>query len=302
VSIHETEAYESEEEFEEESLYGETEAGYGETPETEQFLGQLVGGLFGGGELESPLGEMTEMQLASEVLEITNEAELDRFLGNVFRNVAKTVGGIVRSPVGRALGGALKNVAKTALPAVGGALGTFVAPGIGTALGSKLGSMASNLFEVELEGLNEQEAEFEVARRYVRLAGAAARHAATAPPQAPPKAVAKAALTAAARQHAPGLLRGARGPAAQRPGAAAGRGRPRQRPRPRPRPSVGGPAYYGDPYAPYPPGDQWDGNGAMDDDGDDTDVAVDGGYGQRRYRPQSGRWVRRGRKLVILGA
>jgi uncharacterized protein (DUF697 family) len=320
VSIHETEleSYESEEEYEEEGLYGETpemgQEAYGETPETEQFLGQLVGGLFGGGgagELESPLNEMTEMALANEVLEITNEAELDRFLGNVFRTVGKAVGGIVRSPVGRALGGALKNIAKKALPVVGGALGSFVAPGVGTALGSKLGSMASNLFEVELEGMNEQEAEFEVARRFVRLAAGAAQHAATAPRQAPPKAVARAALTAAARQHAPGLLRPTRGAAAPRTGARrAGRPMPPgQRPRPRPRPAGGpasygpsyGPAYYGDPYAPSAPGDQWDGNGMADDGYDD---ATGGGAAQpqRRYRPQSGRWVRRGRKIVILGA
>ena len=57
---------------------------------------------------------------------------------------------------------------------VGGALGTMVAPGIGTALGSQLGSAASNLFELELESMPQEEAEFEVAKRLVGLTAAAA--------------------------------------------------------------------------------------------------------------------------------
>ena len=45
--------------------------------------------------------------------------------------------------------------------------------------------MASNLFELELEGLDHEQAEFEAARRVVQLAAAAAQHAALAPPDAP---------------------------------------------------------------------------------------------------------------------
>src|SRR5215207_771093 len=107
-----------------------------------------------GGELESPLNEQQETALAQELLEISSEEELEEFLGNVFRGVAKAVGGVIRSPIGQALGGVLKNVAKTALPMVGGALGSFVAPGIGTALGSKLGSLAGNLFETNYESMD----------------------------------------------------------------------------------------------------------------------------------------------------
>ena len=40
---------------------------------------------------------------------------------------------VIKSPIGRALGGILKGVAKKALPVVGGALGSMVAPGVGTA-------------------------------------------------------------------------------------------------------------------------------------------------------------------------
>src|SRR5262245_6528275 len=120
------------------------------------------------------LTESEEIELASELLEITSEQELEQFLGNVFKKVARGVGSFVKSPVGRALGGVLKNVAKKALPVVGGALGSMVAPGIGTAIGSKLGSLAGGLFEVELESMTPENAEYEVARRYVNLAAASA--------------------------------------------------------------------------------------------------------------------------------
>ncbi|MGH4007662.1 MAG: hypothetical protein ACRDTH_05760, partial [Pseudonocardiaceae bacterium] len=155
--------------------------GYGELEwESETEYGSL------GGEFESSLGEMQEMELATELLEVSSEAELEQFLGKLISGAAKAVGGVIKSPVGQALGGALKNVAKTALPMAAGALGNLVLPGVGGMIGSKLGSMASKLFELEFEGMNEQEAEFEVAQRYVRFASAAARNAARAPSGAPP--------------------------------------------------------------------------------------------------------------------
>jgi uncharacterized protein (DUF697 family) len=262
-------------EFEEE--YGNEVNEFGQEVQGEEFLGAL-GSLFG--EMESPLNEMTEMELASELLEITNEEELEEFLGKLVRGVAKGVGGFIKSPAGKALGGILKNVAKKALPVVGGALGSFVAPGVGTALGSKLGSLASGLFEVELEGMDPEQAEFEVARRVVRLSAAAAKNVAQAPPNANPSAVARAAVVSAARRHAPGLVRS--------------RGQSRRPPTRRPagsRPRPGGSWATTEPYG-------------GDDDGWGADDSTD--FGDRSYgssgRAQSGRWVRRGRKLIILGA
>jgi uncharacterized protein (DUF697 family) len=156
---------------------------------------------------EAVFDEAAEMELAAELLGITEEAELDQFFGKIFKKVGRAVGKFVKSPVGRSLGRVLKGVAKKALPAVGGALGSFV-PGVGTAIGTKLGMAAANLFEVELEGLSPEDQEFEVARRFVRLTEEAAKNAALAPPSANPQAAAKAALVAAAKMHAPGLLRG----------------------------------------------------------------------------------------------
>lgn len=298
-----------------ETEFGETELGgelgeYGEyeSGETEAFLGGLLSSVLGGevGEAEIPFNEVQEMELAAELLEVTNEAELEQFLGNLFKKAVSGVGGFLKSSTGKALGGILKNVAKKALPVVGGALGSFVAPGIGTALGSKLGAAASNLFEVELEGLNEQEAEFEVARRYVRLASSAARAAATAPRTAPPQAVARAAVVSAARRHAPGLVRGTpyQGQRRQR-GQQQGR-RPQGAPQRRRRPA-GSTAYAygaGNGYAGYDGG----GDGAGPDYGDIGDPGDQGWYDDRggqadgRTRRHSGRWVRRGHKIVILGA
>jgi hypothetical protein len=193
------------------SLY-ETEMDYGELDEyqeeagtfeeTDQFLGD-AGGLVG--EADSPLNEEEEIDLASQLLEITDEAELDQFLGDLIKKAGRAVGKVVRSPVGQALGGVLKKVAKTALPAVGGAIGSFIAPGVGTALGTKLGSMATRLFELEPESetMDESELELEVARRVVRLATSSAQNAAAAPARANPAVVAKKAVVRAARTQAP---------------------------------------------------------------------------------------------------
>ncbi len=247
-----------------ETEYGETEYGeteYGETEFGEVFeFGEM-------GESESPLTEVQEMELAAELLEITNEYELEQFLGKLIKGVGRAVGGVIKSPIGQALGGVLKNVAKTALPVVGGALGSMVAPGIGTALGSKLGSFAGSLFEVEVESMEREQAEFEVARRVVRLSAAAARNAALAPPTAQPQRVVRTAVTQAARRHAPGLIRG------RVPGIAGG-------------PS-GAPGYapgYGQPP------DTW-GEPTYGNDGP-TFAST---------RPRAGRWIRRGRKIVLYG-
>jgi uncharacterized protein (DUF697 family) len=158
---------------------------------------------------ESPFSEAEEMELAAELLSVSNEAELDQFLGKVIKSAGRAVGGIIKSPVGKALGGALKGVAKQALPAVGGALGNALLPGVGGVVGSKLASAAGKAFGLELEGLSYEDQEFEMAKGVVRLAGAAASNAAKASPSTPPQQVVRTALTEAAKTHAPGLLSGA---------------------------------------------------------------------------------------------
>lgn len=296
---------------------------FGEGPDAhEQFLGDVLGSVLGG-EVAAPLNEAQEIELASELLGVTNEQELEQFLGGLFNKVAKGVGSFIKSPVGRALGGILKGVAKKALPVVGGALGSMVAPGIGTALGSKLGSMASGLFEFEFESLPAEQAEFEVARRYVRLASSAARHAALARPRpnVSPLKVARAALARAARVEAPGVYRqvirslaSTAAPAAAAALAAAVRPGVRIPPRsgvavppvaapigPKPVRPVR-PGYY--PYYGYAPGyaDGYDYTAP-----DYTTTGIADGWPEPATAarvsgaPMSGRWVRRGRKIILIG-
>ena len=132
----------------------------------------------GKGRTPAVFGEEEELQLAMELLEVASEEELEQFLGNVFKSVwkgVKKVGSTI-AKVAKPLGGALKAMAKTALPFVGGALGSMIPiPGVGTALGSALGRAASNALELEMEGAAPADRELELARRFVRIAGQAAR-------------------------------------------------------------------------------------------------------------------------------
>ncbi|MEZ5668716.1 MAG: hypothetical protein R3F55_14995 [Alphaproteobacteria bacterium] len=170
-----------------------------------------------------PFDEATEMELAAELLEVQSDEELEQFLGKLFKRAVRGARRFARSSAGRTLGRALKGVAKKALPVAGRAVGTFFGGPAGGAIGGKVGGFASSLFELELEGMSPEDQEFEVAKRFVRLAGTAARATAARARTSPPTAAAKAGLTAAARQHAPGLARRAGMSAAAGGRAASGR-------------------------------------------------------------------------------
>jgi len=154
----------------------------------------------GGGELGSLMSEAEEVELAMELMAVSSEAEMEQFLGNVFK---KVWGGIKK--IAKPLGGVLKAVAKKALPFVGSALGSFIPiPGVGTAIGGALGSAVSKALEVELGELESEEAELEMARRFVRIAATAAQQAGSAPSTADTASAATQAVVSAARQHLPG--------------------------------------------------------------------------------------------------
>jgi hypothetical protein len=257
---------------------------YGELPEYSEFApsGTVLEAITGDGAGNwetgyeyggGSMGELMEDELASEFLEISNDQELDHFLGSLISKAAKGIGKFVASPAGKALGGMLKQVAKKALPIAGGALGTFIGGPVGGALGGKLASMAGDAFGLEFEGLSGEDRDFEVAKRYVRFAHDAARTMASAPTTANSQAAAKAAIVEAAKRHAPGLLT----PAAAIPGAAhlahAGSGV-----QARPVRHLGGSH---DPTL-----------------GQQPCVNCGGGEG---HRGRQGRWIRRGRHIVLLG-
>ena len=177
------------------------------TPETEAFEAETA---FEGewtGESGRVFDEAQEMELAAELLEIRDEAELEQFLGDFIKKASQAVGRFVKSPTGQALGGILKGAARRALPVVGGALGGLVGGQPGSNLGSQLASTAGKMFGLELEGLSGEDREYEVARGFIRFAGEAVKNAALAPSASNPAVVAQSAAAAAARQFAPGLLK-----------------------------------------------------------------------------------------------
>jgi hypothetical protein len=167
---------------------------------------------FGQGEWGGEMGmnEQQEAEFANELLNVTNEGELDRFLGDFIRKVGSVAGKAIRSPIGQAVGGVLKGVAKKALPLAGGALGAYVGGPLGAKIGSGLASAAGSALGLEGEFTGEDR-EYEGARQFVRLAADTVNRASRAT-SGDPRAIAQNAATAAARQHAPGLLnRGAIG-------------------------------------------------------------------------------------------
>jgi len=149
---------------------------------------------------ESTFSEADEMELAAELLSVSNEAELDQFLGKLF----KKAGAFVSSALGTDLMDKVKGLAGQALPLLGSAIGNMVVPGAGGVVGGKL---AGSMLGLELEGLSYEDQEFEVAKQIVRLSGEAARTAAQAGEYGPPAQVAHEAFAAAAQRYAPGLRR-----------------------------------------------------------------------------------------------
>lgn len=174
--------------------------------ETESSAAFPYPGELGSAEFEGPLSPAQEMEFASQLLEVSNDRELEQFLGDVLKTVGGAVGRFASSDTGRAVGGLLKSAVKQALPAAGRAVGDWVSPGGGD-LGSQLATQAGQLLGLELEGLSAEDREFEVSRQLVRLASSAAEQASHAPPSTEPAAAARQAVTSAAREYAPGLLR-----------------------------------------------------------------------------------------------
>jgi len=176
---------------------------YGKQMEGESFTYEFEGGgphSMGAGEV---FGENELNELATELLEVGSDHELEQFLGNIIKKVGSAVGKVVKSPLGQSLGGMLKGLAKQALPVVGSALGNFVVPGVGGAVGGKLASMAGQALGLELEGLSMEDREFETAKQFARIAADAAHTALTAPEGAPPQRVASAAVQQALQKFAP---------------------------------------------------------------------------------------------------
>src|SRR6516164_9165242 len=92
------------------------------------------------------------------------------------------------------------------LPTIGSAVGGYLEGPTCAKLGEDVASAAGRVFGLELEGLSGEDAEFEIARRYVTFAGEAVKNLASAPPGSDPRTAANTAAVAAAKAYAPGLL------------------------------------------------------------------------------------------------
>ena len=161
--------------------YGQQEGQYGEFEGQNGESSQAAEGVF---------DETEEMELAADMLSLGSEMELEQAIGKLMHGAARAVGGSIPPEVGAALGNAIKAAAQQA------------APGSGTPAAA-----SGELFGIEPEGLSGEDQEFEVMRRFVRWAGAAAGRAARAPRGINPRAIVRSSLLSAARRWAPGLLR-----------------------------------------------------------------------------------------------
>src|SRR4051794_35354352 len=147
---------------------GSQETGYETEFETHEVFGESA--------------DSRETALAAELLEVTNEAELDRFLGDFLGKAVSAVKNFASSDIGKAVGGVIKGVAKQALPQLGQIAGDLIAPGAGGAIGAKAGNWLGSRLELglELEGLSAEDREFETAKAVVRFGEEAAQRAAQA--------------------------------------------------------------------------------------------------------------------------
>ncbi len=156
---------------------------------------------------ESLLSEAEEIELAAELLSLSSENELDLFLGKFFKRIGsglKKAGRFIGKRVLPVLGKGLKTLAKAALPIVGKVAGSFIPiPGVGTAIGGAIGTAVSNALELEFSGVTAEEAELEMARRFVQLAATAAQRAALSSPDSDAEVVVNEAIVSAARKHLP---------------------------------------------------------------------------------------------------
>jgi hypothetical protein len=157
-------------------------------------------------EFDATEAEMDELELATNLLEVTDETELEEFLGKLVAGMAGAARQAVTSPTGRAVVGVLRDAARTAVPRIGATLGSGVVPGkVGRQFGAAAGRRLVNWLGLELEGLSDEDAEFELARAFVRFGRDAGRRAFGGRISGPPATVAKKAAVAAARRQAPQL-------------------------------------------------------------------------------------------------
>jgi hypothetical protein len=179
---------------------------YGENYEYTPEMDSLEGEHFGSDSEAEAFSEAEVMEFSEQLLGVTDEAELDKFLGGVLKTALGGIAGQFLSPsVVNKVGGFLKGAARDALPLAAQAVGGYFGGPLGAQIGRGVAAAGGNAFGLEAE-LNAEDREFDGAKKFVQMAADAVRTAATAPPDIDPSMIASTAVTAAAERHAPGLL------------------------------------------------------------------------------------------------
>jgi hypothetical protein len=143
------------------------------------------------------------VELAAELLDVTNESELDRFLGRFVAETARKAGGRLPIDTGRTLVAVLRRTAERTVPTLTTTLDQLE-PATGG--GPSVAETAARVYGLELEGMSAEDRDYEIAGQFLRFAQAATARAARATGRAPAASVAHAAVAGASRELAPGLL------------------------------------------------------------------------------------------------
>jgi hypothetical protein len=117
--------------------------------------------------------ESRTSELAGELLDVVNEAELDRFVRELVAETARSAGRRLPAPAARALAAELRQTVARTLPTLAIALDRRALPA-----GPAAAHNAARLYGLELEGMSHEDRDFEIARRFVRFAEAATARAA----------------------------------------------------------------------------------------------------------------------------
>lgn len=154
---------------------------------------------------EGVFDDVEQSELAAELLSVTDDQELDQFLGDFIKKASKKLRPLTGALKGN-LGSLLKGAIKKVLPTVAGIAGGAIGGPAGAMLAAKGAPYLSGLLGMELEGLSPEDQEFEAAKQLVRMSGDAIQTAANLASSTPPAAAARQAVIGAARRHVPGLV------------------------------------------------------------------------------------------------
>lgn len=170
------------------------------------------------GEFESEyeMGDDDDTEMAYELLAVESDEELDQFLGSIFKAalpIAKRLGGAALRRVRRPFVRKVKSLGRRFLPNLGrtaGNLGCRAGRAVGRRVGGRLSKWASRRLGLEMESMEPQEMEFEMAKALIKVAKTSAKtlgKAAAKGAKPSPKLVNKA-IKVAMNRHFNGKKRG----------------------------------------------------------------------------------------------